>query len=261
MYEKRFVLFLDILGFKKIIDETEKNVEQQNEKIIELIQALKEMTNIVSRMPKETSKIVTQFSDSIVVSFKENDIKEIFVFLKSIQELTVKLANKNILCRGAISYGNIFHTDDFVFGPALVDAYLTESEAAVYPRVIFDKSVIEIMKINYKNNNIKSYGGIRFDSNVESYLKTDLDDKLYVDYFARAAYYFEKKELSEYFDKLRKNIINGQKFKSPGVKAKFSWMKNKYNQIPQDFNNIDKEEELYLKRPDILDFVKKFKSI
>lgn len=261
MYEKRFVLFLDILGFKKIIEETEKNEVPQQAKISDLIIALKEMKKIVSRMPKETSKIVTQFSDSIVVSFKENDISEIFNFFHIIQELIVKLANKNILCRGAISYGNIFHNKDFVFGPALVDAYLTESEASVYPRVIFDKSVIEIMKINFTKNDFKNYGAIRFDSKVESYLKDDLDDKLFVDYFAKAAYFFKEKELSKYFDQLRKIIVNGQKYKSPSIKAKFGWMKNKYNQIPFDFNKSNEEEELYYKREDIFEIVKNFKPI
>src|SRR5680860_168334 len=124
MYEKRFVLFLDILGFKKIIEETEKK-NKQNEKIHALILALKEMKKIVSRMPKKTSKIVTQFSDSIVVSFQEDDFKEIPIFLINIHKLIVHLAKRQIFCRGAISYGHLFHTQDFVFGPALIDAYLT----------------------------------------------------------------------------------------------------------------------------------------
>ncbi|SNR67015.1 hypothetical protein [Lutibacter flavus] len=260
MYENRYVLFLDILGFKKIIEETE-NEKGQTEKIENLIEALTEMKRIVSRMPKKTSKIVTQFSDSIVVSFKEDDVKEIPIFLTNIHKLIANLAMKNIFCRGAISYGKIYHTKDFVFGPALVDAYLTESEAAIYPRVIFDKSIIDIMKNNYSFNKNDSYRAIRFDGTIESYLKFDLDDKLYVDFFSRAAYYYRNEDLFEYYKSLRKSINNGLKFKSPGIKAKFGWMKNKYNKLASDFLKADEEEEVFYGRPDIQKFVNEFKKI
>ena len=260
MYEKRFVLFLDILGFQKIIEETEKNEEPQKVKIEELIIALKEMVETVSAMPKETSKIVTQFSDSIVVSFKDNDQKERQQFFQYVHRLIIKLAARKILCRGAVSYGNLYHDKDFVFGPALVDAYLTESQAAIYPRVIFDKSVIEIMKKTSVLNPL-SYSAIRFDSKVESYLKTDLDDKLYFDYFSKAAYYLNGQELNEYYDKLRKIIIDGNKFKNPGVKVKYGWMKSKYNQLKNDFDKADEDEEIYLSRIDIQKFANTFKQI
>jgi hypothetical protein len=260
MYEKRFVLFLDILGFQKIIEETEKNDEPQDEKIQQLITALQEMFLTVSIMPKETSKIVTQFSDSIVVSFKDNDLKESQLFLNYVHKLIVKLANKKILCRGAVSYGNIYHTKDFIFGPALVDAYLTESQAAMYPRVIFDKSVIDIMKKNSVKD-FNSYSSIRFDGKIEMYLKVDLDDKLYFDYFASAAYYYRDEDLNEYYNKLRKLIIDGNKFKSPSVKVKYGWLKNKFNKLKFDFDKVNDVEEIYIGRTDIKNFSKNFKHI
>ncbi len=261
MYEKRFVLFLDILGFQKIIEETEKKDEPQQDKINDIIALIEDMKTVLSRMPEQTSKIVTQFSDSIVVSFKENDRKEITSFLKSVHELTVKLASKNILCRGAVSYGNVYHKDNVIFGPALVDAYLTESQAAIYPRVIFDKSVIEIMKSQYVFNGTNNYQATRFDGNIDSLLKTDLDDRLYFDFIAKAGYYYENDNLLKYYNSMRQNIINGLRFKSPSIKAKFSWLKNKYNQLPDNFYKLNEEEELYYKRPDILEFIKKFKAI
>jgi len=260
MYEKRFVLFLDILGFQKIIEETEKNEVPQDDKIEELVFALKEMVKTVSTMPKETSKIVTQFSDSIVVSFKDNDRKEIDLFFRYVHRLIIKLAARKILCRGAVSYGNLFHDKNFLFGPALVDAYLTESQAAMYPRVIFDRSVIEIMKGNLVSDP-SSYSGIRFDSKIEAYLKIDLDDKLYFDYFSRAAYYYEGDELKKYYDTVRKLIIDGNKFKSPSIKMKYGWMKNKYNQLKSDFDKTDEDEEIYLSRFDIKKIVNNFKPI
>lgn len=261
MYEKRFVLFLDILGFQKIIEETEVKGEPQDDKIREVVSIIEDMTSIVSKMTKKTSKIVSQFSDSIVVSFKENDTTELSMFLNTTHKLSVKLASKNIFCRGAISYGNIYHTDNVVFGPALVEAYLTESQAAIYPRIILDKSVVEIMRSNYLFDKTNKFLSVKFDSNIESKFKLDLDDRLYFDYISKAAYYFQDEELLTYYKTLRQNIINGLKYKSPSIKAKYSWLKNKYNQIHSDLNRLDEEEELYYKRPDILKFVKEFKAL
>lgn len=260
MYEKRYVLFLDILGFQKIIEGTERE-KGQNQKIKNLIGALTEMKKIVSRMPKVTTKIVTQFSDSIVVSFKEDDVKEMQFFLTDIHKLITTLAYRQIFCRGAIAYGNIYHTEDFVFGPGMVDAYLTESQAAIYPRMIFDKTVLDIMKENYTFNDEKSYRAIQFDGKVDSYLKFDLDDKLYVDYFSRAAYYYKNEELEDYYKKLRQNIINGLKFKSPGIKAKYGWMRNKFNKIASDLYKANEAEEIFHGRPDLKKFADSFKEI
>ncbi len=92
-------------------------------------------------------------------------------------------------------------------------------------------------------------------------MKTDLDDKLYFDYFSKAAYYLNGQELNEYYDKLRKIIIDGNKFKNPGVKVKYGWMKSKYNQLKNDFDKADEDEEIYLSRIDIQKFANTFKQI
>ncbi|AKD03930.1 hypothetical protein PKOR_13495 [Pontibacter korlensis] len=148
-----------------------------------------------------------------------------------------------------------------ILGPALVDAYKTETEAAIYPRVILDKTVIDKMKETYSFNRLDSYRAVRFDGTIDSYLIMDSDDKLYIDYFARAGYYFEEEKLVSYYSTLRKQIINGLKYKSPRIKAKYSWMKNKFNNVPKALEQIDVKEELFYKRPDILKIKEQFKEI
>ena len=121
-YENRIVLFLDILGFKKIIEETEIKGQENIDQTSFLIETIKEMKNAVNIAYRETTKNVTQFSDSIVVSFVENDQKEILRLFTDLQRLIARLLSRGILCRGAISYGKLYHKNDLVFGPALVDA-------------------------------------------------------------------------------------------------------------------------------------------
>jgi hypothetical protein len=66
-YENRFVLFLDILGFKKIVNDTVQGEEDDET-------AIDRLYNVLSTLASSTAgtmgtKRVTQFSDSIVVSF------------------------------------------------------------------------------------------------------------------------------------------------------------------------------------------------
>lgn len=112
-YENRIVFFLDILGFKKIVEETVQRTKQSEEEIAEktsfLIETMNEMTKLAQLSPGETSKVVTQFSDSIVISFKADDQEEIPGLFYSLQRLIAKLIAREVLCRGAISYGLLYH--------------------------------------------------------------------------------------------------------------------------------------------------------
>lgn len=260
-YENRIVLFLDILGFKKIIEETEDKNEEDVNKTLFLIDTIKEMKEVVNVNSSSTSKNVTQFSDSIVVSFAENDVTEIKNFFYDLQRLVAKLLARGILCRGAISYGKLYHKNDLVFGPALVDAYETESQAALYPRIILDQSLLDIMKYQYSFRDSHEYRKVLFNSDVQSYLKIDSDDKLYIDYFTGSMRFFTDEELFEVYANLRRIIINGLRYKNPGIKIKYGWMKNKYNKLPEFLQIVNQDEELFYTRPDIKKYYQNFKSI
>jgi len=244
-YENRVVLFLDILGFQKIIEDTISKGIDRAEHIEKLYETLRLIREEVSQMKSGTSRVVTQFSDTVVVSFQENDTKEITIFFQSILTLVMKLISREIICRGAISYGKLIHTNDCVFGPALNDAYLTESSAALYPRIILDKSIVDTLKANYKDKIPDMLSVMRMESKVNAFLEIDTDDKLYLDYFTGALSMPKDKTILDYFVTLRKIISNGQRYTSPSIKIKYGWMKNKYNKFFDDLPSIQYENELY----------------
>ena len=121
-----------------------------------------------------------------MVPFQEDDTKEIPTFFQSILSLVIKLIRREIMCRGAISYGKLIHTNDFVFGIALNVAYLKESAAALIPRVILDKSVVDTLRTNYKSESTDLLTQIRAETQVMSTINIDTDDKFYVEYFTGA---------------------------------------------------------------------------
>src|SRR5690606_28453000 len=84
------------------------------------------------------------FSDCLVISFKTSEESEIFFTLQEIKWMIMRLVFQGILVRGAITYGKLIHTDKVLFGPALAEAYILESKAALYPRVILHKDIIDL---------------------------------------------------------------------------------------------------------------------
>jgi len=251
LYENRVVLFIDILGFKNIIKETMMDNGRENVKQTELLKDL-----IISMKSKfkhfkgeySKAKMVTQFSDSIVVSFKIEE-KEIHNLFNDIQSLLIHFVNNGVICRGAISYGKIIHTKNVLFGPALVDAYETETKAALYPKVILDKSILEIVFKNIKRKTISLFDETPFaiDTLVNMFLNRDTDDKYYIDYFINPFKLISNiEEKVTYNENLRKIIINGLKYEAPDLKVKYGWMKNKYNNFINSVNEKTLTYDYYI---------------
>ncbi len=232
-YEDRIVCFIDILGFKSIINKTIDKDNNDNEAEIKFINETLslglEILDLDEKYKLAKSKVVTQFSDSFVISFLVNERSEIFSTLIEIQHLIMNFMVRGILVRGGIAYGKLIHTNQIVFGPGLVTAYETESRAALYPRVILDKTVIEIAKIFH------SHGGnpTHEEESIMNIVTKDTDDMYYIDYIHKAQSELDDPELDivDYIEKL-KNIIEPLKdTQSPDLKVKIGWLTNKVNEL------------------------------
>lgn len=241
-YENRVVLFLDILGFRSIIEETTAGDKDRTLAIKKLHDNLKGIGSFMRDKLKgeHLSTQVTQFSDSIIVSFLDEDFKLVIRLIKTIQELIINLANDRLLCRGAISYGKLVHSNRIVFGPALNDAYETETKAALYPRVILDRTIIDLGKKD-KSMQISLFGNAKdSEERILSYLRRDTDDKYYIDYFPENITDFSPTlDIQSYLENLRAIIVKGSKSSKPDLKVKYGWMKNKYNRLLRQLKNRD----------------------
>jgi len=166
-YEERYCLFIDILGFQSHIEDTVKTNENTKKLMTfnRLLSALKGISREVHYKEKLVSKngisvlssrMVTQFSDSVIISYKKNEIVNgagISSMLMDVHRLQLELVNNGILLRGAITSGLLYHDSKFVFGPALNDA-VTLEKLANYPRVILDGEILDEagLRKNLKNN-------------------------------------------------------------------------------------------------------------
>ncbi len=147
-YDKTLLVYLDIMGFKKMIEDSQKEYSKVDE-IIDILKKVKAKTSIsfkrviTSRMSVD-SMIPRDFSDLVVritpLGLNPTDNKKFisdeFLILAAIQcELFLE---SGTLLRGAMCIDDLYFENDIVFGPALVKAHEFEESIAVFPRIIVD---------------------------------------------------------------------------------------------------------------------------
>lgn len=231
-YENRVVFFLDIFGFKKFINSTidsfGNDIDNKIDEVYEIFNAVRYFLDEKEYNKISQTKKFTQFSDSMVVSFKANERSEIYHTLYYIQLLLTHLVSKDILCRGAVAYGKLLHDDNFIFGPALNMAYLGESKAALFPRIILDKSIISLGGIYHAHHHL-SHHEIEAINNIVS---KDTDNMYYIDYFGKSIHnFYDADSVSLYVDDLRKLIAPYLDIEDPDLKVKYGWVVNKFNKM------------------------------
>ncbi|CAH6840162.1 conserved hypothetical protein [Vibrio chagasii] len=149
-YEESFVAFLDVLGFKQMIQS--QNRTQINKYFGIVNSAIEYLNEIPSK--REIGSIV--ISDSVILTVpcngdseeKLNKLRQLCIAVGLIQQ---NLAVEGIWLRGAISCGDTYFSssDNQIVGPAYINAYLLEEQLAVNPRVILDSKLIP--KLGYSN--------------------------------------------------------------------------------------------------------------
>lgn len=229
-YEERIIAFIDILGFRSLINATVKDEIVQQDKLqslIEVLSLIKDEFNIVSNNSElPYSFEITYFSDSIVLSLNRDyslGLLTIFDILKRIQ---VKLVEKKILLRGGVVIGKLIHKSNVILGPAMNEAYDLESKSALYPRITIDPDVMEMAANEHEMQDglfaIKDY-------NFHKTFEIDFDNTYYIDYFADVKEYLSDRDEIRYYQNLRALIRSGVDRKDIGIRMKYMWMLRKFN--------------------------------
>lgn len=224
-YEKRVVFFLDILAFKNKINSSKT-------KVVDVKKFLDKIKDLEIDEESSPTLKVTTFSDSVIVSFVYTEGSRLFNELIMFLHMQFELFREfGILVRGACAIGNAIHTDKYLFGPAVNEAYLLESKCAIYPRIIISEDIIDECSCYsmHQNYNDKEY--------ILNLLKQDTDGLYYIDYFSydvvdsRMDY---QGYWGLYMKKVREFIIKGLKTKDISIKQKYLWLKDKYNRALTD---------------------------
>ena len=228
VYKDRYIVFIDILGFKDIVNKSNND----NKKAEEILENLK----CIERIKKENDEIfkltsinrrVTIFSDSIIISYPllHSESGCFLSLVLDIIYITIELLDKGVYIRGGMTYGKLYHEKNICFGPAMVEAYSLEQEA-IYPRIIIDKKTIE--------KALESPGLDRYPitfEEIKNLIKIE-DNIYYIDFLSNAPDEIEEEEkVNNFFSNIKKNITShlNNKDYSEEVLKKYKWFVNYYN--------------------------------
>lgn len=238
-YTDRLIAFVDILGWRSFIE----GLDAAPGRFARALGALKTFEEH-ARGARAASEMrgarTSMFSDCIVVSCL--DIPGNYLgFLSAVSTMCFELFGAaDLLCRGGIVRGLMFHEDGRAFGAGLTAAYDLESTKAIYPRLVLDDSVIRGLLSS-------EVGQHRDPLDLPSrhfYVRADRSDGLqYLDYL-RALFEFRvagKSDLTQR-DKergmyhVRKGLLRlwREAPQTPRVLAKYEWYASYVNAVAAD---------------------------
>lgn len=148
------------------------------------------------------------FSDNILISKKlssnkdkrKKEIKSLIYCVTHFQELAAS-DSVGWLARGGISIGELFVDDVMVWGQALLKSYYLEDNIAIYPRIILDNRVVDVLQNS---------------EDLSDFVRKDSDGMFYLNYLAMC--HFCGEPLSRGFDMIQKNTPLNER-----IKQKLYW--------------------------------------
>ncbi len=225
-YEDRVVAFIDILGFREHVKLTQGDSKHAKNlhHVLEFISDLKHDNDKGILSQKELGKEVSVFSDSIVISYPLSLASASFYLLLDIIHLQLEMMGLGILMRGGVTSGELYHNDNIVYGPAMIEAYELESRRAIYPRIVVNPKVIEEgikNALHDPQDELEHLSGL---------LEKDEDHQLFIDYMYQWQEIDNEYHYFEALDMTRTLILDQLKLQQdPGVLLKYNWLKRYYN--------------------------------
>lgn len=220
--EKKYVAFLDVLGFKEL-------VYGESEKLnLYFTTITKALEDIYSDKPKIDFQLV---SDSIILACPLTK-SDFILLLTAIQTIQARCSIKNIWIRGAISIGNIYfnRNNNIVVGSGLINSYLLESHEK-YPRVIIDPKIISeggfgTREMFMQDNNSIISNGLMSQRNpllIHDYrfVIGSLENDSFFVTFAEKIAFDNPENLTVIYSNIQSELYKGQQNYS-----KYLWLKN-----------------------------------
>lgn len=149
-FEERAVAFIDVLGFKLLVDAAVIDKQRLEElgKLIDLLSSAIPIFNksVHESVPRHLIPKHLYISDCIILSAPLNDearrdYSGVEVLVMRAIQLQHFFMSKGYLLRGGVAAGKVFHSESNIVGPAYQKALETEQRAR-NPYVLLDDSCI-----------------------------------------------------------------------------------------------------------------------
>ena len=232
-YEWSIVTFIDIIGFKALVESNEAA------DIHEMLGRLRRFQKLEERIVgKERSNLkFTYLSDTIVRSIELKRVAKenyrtgvIFHELIEVLHMQLDAIISGFLLRGGITIGEVFVGESMIFGPGLIRAYELESKYAVYPRIVIDPVVLQgAEQISWLR---ASHHNVERELKFLRKLVTDRGDGIqFIDYLNSESEFGEPEEYLLFLKNHRDLIVNNaEKFRQiEKISAKYLWLAAYHN--------------------------------
>ncbi len=219
-YVEYYIAFLDILGFKDIINKKSFNeVNKIFDNLLIIKQDIMNSSSIFNEFLNERGLgnlfdniVLNIMSDSIIIAIPARHMNSLAFVTEYCRRVQASFIKDGILIRGAITKGEFYSKNEIMFGKGLIEAYLLQENEAIYPRIIMTK------KLAY---DYIERVGTHTTVYIQDFLVNDSDDYLFVNYLFYENIDYEK--LACYIKDRLDSETNGR------VRQKYLWLKNYFN--------------------------------
>lgn len=254
MYEPCIVSFIDVLGFRDII-ETRPPAE-----IIKILETLEKSTKPpkepIPRRMKEfrlySQAFAFTMSDAVIrARVYETQYRDgaFFCELLDLLHAQLELINSGVLIRAGVTVGEAYVDltgEGPVFGPAVVRAYEIESQEAIFPRIVVDDLAIELLR---EDQNLLSENNPPDEeiAQILDFLSTGEDGTLFIDYLKAGSSEFDGHEDQMGFLARHRDLIVGGQSKTldPRTKRKYDWLVRYHNAYVAELHTDAENDESY----------------
>ena len=235
-YRGAIISYLDILGFKNLVD---------RRSAAELYDVLRRFRTAVAldKLEAETVPLrAVTFSDlSVRVAFVPDEDRPgtpdgyVYWELLGLALTQIGLISDHILVRGAVAFGEVYCASGVLFGPGIVQAYTMETKAE-YPRIVVSKGLLAtIHRAPFRS---RSHSVREEEDFIEDVVSDDDDGQSYLDYLRVAQSDLEPEEFVAFLEQHR-NIITSADLREDRIRRKYDWLRNKHNAaiegLPEEF--------------------------
>jgi hypothetical protein len=184
-FRDKFIGFVDILGFKKLVEAAETGTGMPLHDLLEVLKELgtpedrKRYEKYGARICPASTYIhrsldfrVTQISDCVVVS-SEVSPAGVINLVHHCWGAVIQLLTKGIMCRGYITRGLVYHKDDQIIGSGYQKAYGKESQVTAFKREADERGTpfVEVDPVVYSY--VEDHGDSCVKGLFARYVKTD----------------------------------------------------------------------------------------
>jgi hypothetical protein len=230
MYSEHIISFIDIIGYADFVKS--KSAEDVNRCVSILLDAFS-----AQKGDEVLGRRTTYFSDTIVTTIPlvapNGTPQRHGTLYHELAALALAQADlfdrQGLWVRGAITIGDVHHTENRLFGPGIIEAYKLEQKSC-FPRIVIDPKLLkryfssrELLAVHHRTHHMDF-------EYIAPLIRRERNRVRHVDYLLTLQ---DNLDNAHYFETLiRKHksaILSGLKSEDAGIHSKYLWLAEYHN--------------------------------